>query len=95
EEMDETFVIVSHDMEFVRNVCDRCMFMRGGKIIQIGPTHEVLAAMTDAEKGIMARAVATERDRAMDNTHKSVPTQADPKDKDSRAERRNTSRQHQ
>lgn len=82
EEMDETFVIVSHDMEFVRDVCDRCMFMRGGKIIRIGPTHEVLAALTDAEKDIMARAVANERERAADNTPKSVPTQADPKGED-------------
>ncbi|HJK16054.1 MAG TPA: ATP-binding cassette domain-containing protein, partial [Methanocorpusculum sp.] len=82
EEMDETFVIVSHDMEFVRDVCDRCMFMRGGKIIKIGPTHEVLAELTDAEKDIMARAVANERERAADNTPKSAPTQADPKGED-------------
>ncbi|MDU9376947.1 putative ABC transporter ATP-binding protein YejF [Methanocorpusculaceae archaeon Sp1] len=79
EEMDETFVIVSHDMEFVRDVCDRCMFMRGGKIIGIGPTHEILATLTDAEKDIMARAVANERDRVAANAPKSVPTQADPK----------------
>ncbi|HJK46192.1 MAG TPA: methyl coenzyme M reductase system, component A2 [Methanocorpusculum sp.] len=61
EEMDETFIIVSHDMEFVRDVCDRCMFIRGGKIIDIGPTHEVLAKLSEQEISTMAKAVAEER----------------------------------
>ena len=61
EEMDETFIIVSHDMEFVRDVCDRCMFIRGGKIIDIGPTHEVLAKLSEQEISTMAKAVAGER----------------------------------
>lgn len=61
EEMDETFIIVSHDMEFVRDVCDRCMFIRGGKIIDIGPTHEVLAKLSASEISTMANAVAEER----------------------------------
>ena len=56
EEMDETFIIVSHDMEFVRDVCDRC-----GKIIDIGPTHEVLAKLSEQEISTMAKAVAEER----------------------------------
>ncbi|MCZ0861217.1 methyl coenzyme M reductase system, component A2 [Methanocorpusculum sp. MG] len=61
EEMDETFIIVSHDMEFVRDVCDRCMFIRGGRIIDIGPTHEVLAKLSEKEISTMAEAVAEER----------------------------------
>ncbi|HJK83529.1 MAG TPA: methyl coenzyme M reductase system, component A2 [Methanocorpusculum sp.] len=61
EEMDETFIIVSHDMEFGRDVCDRCMFIRGGKIIDIGPTHEVLAKLSEQEISTMAKAVAEER----------------------------------
>lgn len=61
EEMNETFIIVSHDMEFVRDVCDRCMFIRGGKIIDIGPTHEVLAKLSEQEISTMAKAVAEER----------------------------------
>jgi methyl coenzyme M reductase system subunit A2 len=82
DEMDETFVIVSHDMEFVRDVCDRCMFIRGGKIVKIGPTHEVFMALTNAEKDVMERAVATQRKHTRDNILKSVPTQIDPKDED-------------
>ena len=74
EEMDETFVIVSHDMEFVRDVCDRCMFMKAGKIVAIGPTHEILATLTDSERDIMARAVAGERERAANNVPKKTST---------------------
>jgi len=54
EEMDETFIIVSHDMDFVRDICDRCMFIRGGKIIAEGPTKEVLAKISEEEIEKMA-----------------------------------------
>jgi methyl coenzyme M reductase system, component A2 len=50
DEMDETFIVVSHDMDFVRDICDRLALMRGGKIIDIGPTAQVLAEMTKEEK---------------------------------------------
>jgi methyl coenzyme M reductase system subunit A2 len=50
DEMDETFIVVSHDMDFVRDICDRLALMRGGKIIDIGPTAAVLAQVTDDEK---------------------------------------------
>ena len=54
DEMDETFIIVSHDMDFVRDICDRCMFIRGGKIIAEGPTAEVLAKISEKEVKKMA-----------------------------------------
>jgi methyl coenzyme M reductase system subunit A2 len=44
DEMDETFIVVSHDMDFVRDICDRCAVMKGGKIIRIGKTSEVLGS---------------------------------------------------
>jgi methyl coenzyme M reductase system subunit A2 len=50
DEMDETFIVVSHDMDFVRDVCDRVALMRGGKIIDIGPTAAILAQVTEEEK---------------------------------------------
>ncbi|MDK2916321.1 MAG: methyl coenzyme reductase system, component [Euryarchaeota archaeon] len=53
EEMDETFIVVSHDMEFVRDICDRVALMRGGKIIKLGPTEEVLAHLTEDERTVM------------------------------------------
>jgi len=49
-EMDETFIVVSHDMDFVNDICDRVALMRGGKIIQIGKTAEVLAGLTEEER---------------------------------------------
>jgi len=49
-EMDETFILVSHDMEFVRDVCDRIALMRGGKIIKMGSTAEVLQELTEDER---------------------------------------------
>jgi methyl coenzyme M reductase system, component A2 len=53
EEMDETFIVVSHDMDFVKDICDRVALMRGGKIIKLGPTEEVLSVLTEDEKKVM------------------------------------------
>jgi methyl coenzyme M reductase system subunit A2 len=58
EEMDETFIVVSHDMEFVRDICDRIALMRGGKIVQIGKTAEVLASLTEEERQVMSKPAA-------------------------------------
>ena len=50
-------------MEFVRDVCDRCMFMRNGEIVAIGETDKVLAELSEAELIIMKEAVTAERQR--------------------------------
>ena len=50
EELGETFVIVSHDMDFVKNVCDRAMLMRNGKAVFAGLPQEVLAKITEEEE---------------------------------------------
>jgi len=50
EEMEETFIVVSHDMDFVQDICDRLALMRGGKIIKMGPTAEVLELLTEEER---------------------------------------------
>ncbi|HNQ28585.1 MAG TPA: methyl coenzyme M reductase system, component A2 [Methanolinea sp.] len=59
DEMDETFIVVSHDMDFVRDICDRLALMRGGKIVQIGQTAEVLASLTEEEREVMGKAVTS------------------------------------
>jgi methyl coenzyme M reductase system subunit A2 len=46
QEMDETFIIVSHDMNFVQEVCDRVALMRGGQIVAIGSPDEVLQELS-------------------------------------------------
>jgi len=51
-EMGETFMIVSHDIDFVSGVCDRVALMRGGKIISVGETAYVLDLLTEREKAI-------------------------------------------
>lgn len=58
EEMDETFIVVSHDMEFVHDICDRLALMRGGKIVQIGKTADVLASLTEEERQVMGKPAA-------------------------------------
>lgn len=50
EEIGETFVIVSHDMDFVNEICDRVALMRDGKIAGIGKPKTVLAQLTEEEK---------------------------------------------
>jgi methyl coenzyme M reductase system subunit A2 len=58
DEMEETFIVVSHDMEFVRDICDRLALMRGGRIVMIGKTAEVLASLTDEEREVMSKPAA-------------------------------------
>jgi len=55
DEMDMTFIVVSHDMDFVKDICDRLALMRGGKIVQTGHTEKVLAGLTEEERAIMSR----------------------------------------
>jgi len=50
DEMDETFIVVSHDMDFVRDICGRLALMRGGRITDIGPTREILAKVTKEDR---------------------------------------------
>jgi methyl coenzyme M reductase system subunit A2 len=44
EEIGETFVIVSHDIDFVNEICDRVALMLEGKIVDIGNPKNVLSA---------------------------------------------------
>jgi methyl coenzyme M reductase system subunit A2 len=46
DEMDEIFIVVSHDMDFVADTCDRFALMEAGKIVQTGDTREVLAEIS-------------------------------------------------
>jgi methyl coenzyme M reductase system subunit A2 len=56
--MEETFIVVSHDMEFVRDICDRIALMRGGKIVEIGKTADVLGILTEEEREVMGKGEA-------------------------------------
>jgi len=50
EDTGETFVIVSHDMDFVNEICDRVALMRNGKIVALGKPEEVLSQLTEDER---------------------------------------------
>jgi polar amino acid transport system ATP-binding protein len=39
-----TMVIVTHEMDFARNVSDRVLFLEGGRIAEQGPSREVLTS---------------------------------------------------
>ncbi len=42
-----TLVIVSHDLRTVRQVCDRGVLMRDGRVVFDGPVEEAVAALTN------------------------------------------------
>lgn len=50
EELNQTFLIISHDMDFVLDVCDRAGLMRGGKILKIGDPKAIVEDLTPTEK---------------------------------------------
>ena len=50
KETGTTFVIVSHDMEFVRTICDRAVHMKLGKITAMGDAGSVLEEIKIEEK---------------------------------------------
>jgi methyl coenzyme M reductase system, component A2 len=50
EELEQTFIIISHDMDFVIDVCDRTALMRGGKILKIGDPEEIVKELTPEEE---------------------------------------------
>ncbi|MEM2124727.1 MAG: ATP-binding cassette domain-containing protein, partial [Methanolinea sp.] len=58
KEMEQTFIVVSHDMDFVREICDRVAWMRGGKIVAVGTVPEVFGMMPPEERGTAGHAVA-------------------------------------
>jgi methyl coenzyme M reductase system subunit A2 len=60
KELGETFVIVSHDMDFVAQVCDRAALMRLGKIVDIGETDAVLSKLSHKEREETLEGIAKE-----------------------------------
>ncbi|MBO4552248.1 MAG: methyl coenzyme M reductase system, component A2, partial [Candidatus Methanomethylophilaceae archaeon] len=46
----ETFVVVSHDMDFILNCCDRAVLMKGGKIVEMDKPEEIVNGFDKIEK---------------------------------------------
>ena len=55
DELNQTFVIISHDMDFVLDVCDRASLMRGGRILKVGLPNEIVEDLTLNEKDKMLK----------------------------------------
>ncbi|MGQ9759885.1 MAG: methyl coenzyme M reductase system, component A2 [Candidatus Methanomethylicaceae archaeon] len=41
-ELKQTFIIVSHDMDFALNMCDEALLLENGNVVMKGPTSEVV-----------------------------------------------------
>ncbi len=55
KELNQTFLIISHDMDFVIDVCDRASLMRGGKILKTGDPKTIVDDLTPTEKEKMLK----------------------------------------
>ncbi|HUL38799.1 MAG TPA: methyl coenzyme M reductase system, component A2 [Methanomassiliicoccales archaeon] len=55
KELGETFIIVSHDMDFVVNCCDRAAIMKGGKVVAEGEPKQIVGYMTAEEREEMTK----------------------------------------
>ena len=53
KELGETFLIVSHDMDFVINCCDRVVLMKDGKMVAVGEPKSIVKHLSPEESEIM------------------------------------------
>jgi len=49
DKLGETFVIVSHDMDFVQEICDRAAYINNGKIEAIGDPKDIISRLMNKE----------------------------------------------
>lgn len=45
----QTYLIISHDVDFIKIVCDRAVYLKNGKIIEIGDPDEIFDKMINIE----------------------------------------------
>ncbi len=55
KELNQTFLIISHDMDFVIDVCDVASLMRGGKLLKTGHPKDIIKDLTIKEKEKMLK----------------------------------------
>ncbi len=45
DDLQQTYLIISHDIDFIETVCDRAALMKGGKILQVGDPNKIIEVM--------------------------------------------------
>jgi peptide/nickel transport system ATP-binding protein len=56
------FVVISHDMRVISALCSNVIIMHAGRIVEFGPTDEVLANPTNSYASRLVRASRREKD---------------------------------
>jgi len=82
EKLGETFVIVSHDMDFVQEICDRAAYINNGKIEAIGDPKDIISRlMTKESAGGAEKPVKpkTKKSAASDSKKTEKKTKTEPK----------------
>ncbi|MDP3850155.1 MAG: ABC transporter ATP-binding protein [Luteolibacter sp.] len=59
-----TVILVSHQMPAIQNLCRRCILMDRGRLIQQGPTHEIVEAYMARGEILAAEGLEEREDRA-------------------------------
>ena len=57
-----TMLVVTHEMDFARNVSSQVLFMDGGKVIESGPSKEFFAAPKEERSREFVRAIREARE---------------------------------
>ena len=52
-----TYLFVAHNLDVVRNFCDRVAVMRQGQVVELAPTHQIFAAPQHAYTKLLLSAV--------------------------------------
>jgi len=82
DEMNLTYLLISHDLSVIRHICDRVAVMYLGEIVEIGETQPLFESprhpYTEALLESVPRAAIDERDRTVETLSGDVPSPRDP-----------------
>ena len=82
DDLDLTYLFISHDLGVIRYICDRIAVMYLGEIVEIAPTEEIFEdpqhPYTEALLESVPRADTSEQQREVDTLAGDVPSPRDP-----------------
>ncbi len=82
DEFQLTYLLISHDLSVIRQVCDRVAVMYLGEVVEIGPVDEIFSSpkhpYTEALLDSVPRASTAEADRSVQILSGDVPSPRDP-----------------